>query len=220
MLKADNLKKNYHQASQVVEVLHGVNLAVKKGESVAIVGYSGSGKSTLLSLLCGLDHPSAGDVSIDGVSLAGLDEDGLAKFRGKHVGIVFQKFHLMNHLTAVENVALPLEMASVANAEAKAKDALALVGLSHRLEHFPSQLSGGECQRVAIARAFVTSPGIIFADEPSGNLDDKTGTQVMELLFNLVKHSKTTLVLVTHNHELARKCERVYELKGGSLQVL
>jgi putative ABC transport system ATP-binding protein len=190
---------------------------VRAGESVAIVGVSGSGKSTLLGLLAGLDTPSAGTVRIDGHELSALDEDGRAELRGRMVGFVFQSFQLLPSMTALENVMLPLELGGADDAGAAARGMLGRVGLSDRLHHYPKQLSGGEQQRVAIARAFVTRPKLLFADEPTGNLDAATGAQVIELLFELNRESGATLLLVTHDEALTRRCDRVLRLSSGRL---
>lgn len=218
ILQARELSKTYSQGDTAVPVLRGVDFAVAEGETVAVVGQSGSGKSTLLSLLAGLDRPSGGEIVVGGQALNRLDEAGLAAFRGSNIGIVFQQFHLMSTLTALENVALPLEIAGDPDADAKAAEALRLVGLEHRARHLPHQMSGGECQRVAIARAFVTSPKILLADEPSGNLDTRTGNQVMQLLFDRVKASGMTMVLVTHNEALAAECGRRAILEDGRIR--
>ena len=215
IISLNKISKTYFQGSQRIEVLSQLSLQVESNKSVAILGQSGSGKSTLLTLLAGLDHPDFGEVSIDGQNLAQLSQDELSRFRSKTMGIVFQQYHLMNNLTALENVGIPLERQKVSHYETAAREALKMVGLSHRLAHFPSQLSGGECQRVAIARAIVSEPKIILADEPSGNLDDKTGEEVMSLLFRLCQDRGQTLILVTHNHELAKSCDRTLMLKGG-----
>ena len=215
IISLNKISKTYFQGSQRIEVLSQLSLQVESNKSVAIRGQSGSGKSTLLTLLAGLDHPDFGEVSIDGQNLAQLSQDELSRFRSKTMGIVFQQYHLMNNLTALENVGIPLELQKVSHYETAAREALKMVGLSHRLAHFPSQLSGGECQRVAIARAIVSEPKIILADEPSGNLDDKTGEEVMSLLFRLCQDRGQTLILVTHNHELAKSCDRTLMLKGG-----
>jgi putative ABC transport system ATP-binding protein len=198
-------------------ILEAVELAVAQGESVAIVGASGSGKSTLLGLLAGLDRPTRGTVQLCGVDLASLDEDGLAGLRAERVGFVFQSFQLLPALTALENVMLPLEMAGRPEAEAAAADILERVGLADRAGHYPSQLSGGEQQRVAIARAFATGPEVLFADEPTGNLDRRTGRRVIELLFTLNRERGTTLLLVTHDTDLAELCDRRLELESGRL---
>ena len=178
---------------------------------------SGSGKSTLLSLLAGLDKPEQGEISINQQAIQNMDEGALSKFRGKIMGIVFQHFHLMKHLTAWENVALPLRISASEDVEQRAIQALKMVGLDHRQEHFPYQLSGGEQQRVAIARAFVTKPALILADEPSGNLDQDTGTNVMDMLFDMIKDQEITLILVTHNPALAEQCHRKLSLQSGKL---
>ena len=213
----DKISKTYSQGGKKIEVLHRLILKVKKGETVAILGQSGSGKSTFLSLLAGLDQPDFGSIEIDGTDLTKLKQEDLAHFRSKNLGIVFQQYHLMSNLTALENVALPLELQRQKEAETKARKALEQVGLSHRLSHLPSELSGGECQRVALARAIVTKPSLILADEPSGNLDGNTGKEVMNLLFKLCREHKQTLILVTHNHELAKLCDRCLELRDGRL---
>ncbi len=199
----------------MLTILDDVSFAVGAGETVAVVGASGAGKSTLLALLAGRDEPSAGSVWLEGIELSALDEDGRAEMRARHVGFVFQSFHLVPSLTALENVMLPLELAGRPDARATAQAALGQVGLGPRLGHYPRQLSGGEQQRVAIARAFVTRPSVLFADEPTGNLDAKTGHRVMELLFDLNAANGTTLVLVTHDREIAARCGRVIELDAG-----
>ena len=198
-------------------ILDGVSFTVNAGEAVAIVGASGSGKSTLLSLLAGLDRPSSGEVELAGVKLSGLDEDGRAKLRGERVGFVFQSFQLLPALTAVENAMLPLELRGDRNAEQAARAVLERVGLGERLTHYPRQLSGGEQQRVALARAFVTKPEVLFADEPTGNLDAATGDSVIDLLFEMNAQSGTTLVLVTHDEHLAARCTRTLRLDHGRL---
>ena len=217
MLEAKSLRKEVSSPEGTLTILDDVSLVVRAGESVAVVGASGAGKSTLLALLAGLDEPSAGEVWLDGEELSALDEDGRAAARARHVGFVFQSFHLVPSLTALENVMLPLELAGHADARAAAKEVLAKVGLSGRLGHYPRQLSGGEQQRVAIARAFVTSPTVLFADEPTGNLDTTTGGRIEQLLFDLNAASGTTLVLVTHDRELAARCNRVIEIDAGRL---
>jgi len=199
----------------MLTILDDVSLAVGAGETVAVVGASGAGKSTLLALLAGLDEPTAGSVWLEGTELSALDEDGRAAARARHVGFVFQSFHLVPSLTALENVMLPLELAGRSDARTAAKAALNQVGLGPRLGHYPRQLSGGEQQRVAIARAFVTRPSVLFADEPTGNLDARTGHRVMDLLFDLNAANGTTLVLVTHDREIAARCGRVFELDAG-----
>lgn len=196
-------------------IVNNAHFTVMQGEAVAIVGASGSGKSTLLGLMAGLDIPSEGEVSIAGESLFALDEDGRAKLRGRLVGFVFQSFQLLPSLTALENVMLPLELAGVADAAKRAADILARVGLQARVKHYPKQLSGGEQQRVAIARAFVTEPKLLFADEPTGNLDAKTGRAMIELLFELNRERGTTLILVTHDLGLAARCDRRLSIDAG-----
>ncbi|MFN3919323.1 MAG: ABC transporter ATP-binding protein [Methylohalobius sp.] len=217
MIVAEHLNKSVTTAEGRLDILTDVNLSIQPGEAVAVVGVSGSGKSTLLSLLAGLDLPTSGQVYLDGIALTELDEDGRARLRGEAVGFVFQAFQLLPSLTALENVMLPLELKGVRNAAALAREFLARVGLAHRLHHYPRQLSGGEQQRVALARAFVTCPKILFADEPTGNLDQRTGQHVIELLFELNQAHATTLVLVTHDEALAKRCQRIIELEAGRI---
>lgn len=201
----------------MLEILKGITLEIKSGESVAIVGASGSGKSTLLGLLAGLDEASAGRVIIGDTDLGTLDEDARALFRGKQVGFVFQSFQLLPALTALENVMLPLELQGIGDAREQAEQFLGRVELSERMLHYPKQMSGGEQQRVAIARAFASTPTILFADEPTGNLDTRTGTHIVDLLFELNREQGTTLVLVTHDMALAQRCERRLVLDAGEL---
>jgi len=217
MMKLTNIKKSFGQGSSRVDVLKSIDLEIMEGERVALLGKSGSGKSTLLSLMAGLDNPDEGEIIINEKSIYKLSENELTKLRSTEMGIVFQQFHLVSTLTALENVLLPLQINKTPNAEKIAQNLLEEVGLSHRGDHLPSQLSGGECQRVAIARALSNSPKILFADEPSGNLDEETGEKVMKLLFDMVASTKTTLVLVTHDLELAQKCSRIVHLEHGSL---
>ncbi|MEM1400441.1 MAG: ABC transporter ATP-binding protein [Pseudomonadota bacterium] len=198
-----------------VKVLKGVNLYVEAGEIVSVVGPSGSGKSSMMMIIAGLERPTGGTVKVDGTDLAGLDEDGLALFRRDKVGIVFQNFHLVPTMTALENVATPLEFAGRSDAFERAKEGLTAVGLEHRLDHFPGQLSGGEQQRVALARAFSVDPALILADEPTGNLDGNTGEKVIELLFDIARRRKTSLVLITHDAGLAARCDRTVKLVDG-----
>jgi putative ABC transport system ATP-binding protein len=215
MLETVNLGKTVVSSEGQLQILAGISLNLNHGESLAIVGASGSGKSTLLSLLAGLDTPSTGVVRLNGHTLTAMDEDGRAAMRNQFVGFVFQSFQLLNGLTALENVMLPLELANDAQARHKAQTLLERVGLAHRLTHTPKQLSGGEQQRVALARAFVTQPAILFADEPTGNLDSKTGAHIIDLLFELNHEQKTTLVLVTHDPHLAQRCQRTITLEAG-----
>jgi len=215
VLKAENLTKQVSSPEGPLTIVQDVSLDIGAGESVAIVGASGAGKSTLLALLAGLDLPTAGRVLLAGADLTQLDEDGRARLRAQRVGFVFQSFHLIPALTALENVMLPLELAGRAQARRDALDTLARVGLKERTGHYPRQLSGGEQQRVALARAFVTQPAVLFADEPTGNLDTITGARVGELLFELNANSQTTLVLVTHDRELASRCARTIHMEGG-----
>lgn len=212
------LTLRYGNGTQPIEVLRGVDLDIGAGQSVAITGPSGTGKTSLLLLLAGLERPAAGTVTLEGRRLDTLSRDALADLRRDRVGIVFQSFHLLPSLTALDNVALPLQIAGRRDALALARERLAEVGLAHRLEHHPSQLSGGEQQRVAIARALVHRPRLLLADEPTGNLDDHTGEQVRELLFALHRGSGTTLVLVTHDLAFAARCQRVLQLHEGRLQ--
>ena len=216
---ADRVGKLVNTADGDLAILHDLSFQIKQGESVAIIGASGSGKSTLLSLLAGLDLPSSGQIDLMGQSLNLLDEDGRARLRGQFVGFVFQSFQLLPHLTALENVMLPLEMAGVDHAKARleANQWLEKVGLSLRANHFPKTLSGGEQQRVALARAFINKPAILFADEPTGSLDEASGNRVIELLFELNRENSSTLVLVTHDPALAARCGRQLSLQGGRL---
>ena len=220
ILKVHQACKSFQQGNHKVKVLEHLDLEVINGEKVAILGPSGCGKSTLLSLLAGLDNPDSGTVEIDGTDLAKINEDQLSQTRSEKLGIVFQQYHLMRNLTAVENVGLPLEILETTDFSDRARTALKEVGLDHRATHFPSEMSGGECQRVAIARALVTRPALILADEPSGNLDQKTGDEVMDILFNLCREHTTSLVLVTHNRELADRCDRSLLLNEGTLEDL
>jgi putative ABC transport system ATP-binding protein len=216
---ANQVGKLVTTADGDLSILHDLSFQIKRGESVAIVGTSGSGKSTLLSLLAGLDLPSSGQIDLMGQPLNLLDEDGRARLRGQYVGFVFQSFQLLPHLTALENVMLPLEMANAPQLEARqlALDWLEKVGLSARANHFPKTLSGGEQQRVALARAFINKPAILFADEPTGSLDEASGNRVIELLFELNQQNSSTLVLVTHDPALAARCDRQLSLQGGCL---
>ena len=217
VLESRHVSKEVSSPDGTLTIVDDVSFAVERGQSLAIVGPSGSGKSTLLAILAGLDTPTRGAVFLNGTELTALDEDGRAAARARHVGFVFQAFHLVPSLTALENVMLPLELAGSADAAAAARLALAEVGLAARLGHYPRQLSGGEQQRVALARAFVGRPDVLFADEPTGNLDTATGARVAALLFGLNRASPTTLILVTHERDMARRCDRVLELDAGRL---
>ena len=215
VLEAIGVGKQVSSPEGTLAILSGVSLAITRGETVAVMGASGAGKSTLLALLAGLDEPTTGEIHLAEHPLTRLDEDGRAAVRARHVGLVFQSFHLVPSLTALENVMLPLELAGRSDARAAALEVLGRVGLAARVGHYPRQLSGGEQQRVAIARAFVTRPDVLFADEPTGNLDAATGERIMELLFGLNAATGTTLVLVTHDRELAARCGRVIRLDAG-----
>lgn len=217
LIQTTQLRKDVETSEGILHILQPTSLQIEAGETVAIVGASGSGKSTLLSLLAGLDLASAGDVSIDNVKLGDLDEEQRAKVRADKVGFIFQSFLLIPSLTALENVMLPAELAGNKNAEKQARELLGKVGLGDRLTHYPNQLSGGEQQRVAIARAFVGTPKILFADEPTGNLDAATGHKVEDLLFEMNQESGTTLIVVTHDSELAERCQRVLRMEAGKL---
>lgn len=218
MIKTSQLIKRVSTAESELEILRGIDLEIKRGETAAIVGASGSGKSTLLGLLAGLDVPSSGDITLDGTNIVNLDEDERATLRSEKVGFVFQNFQLLPALTALENVMLPLELAGIDNAREKSEEFLSRVGLAERFHHYPRTLSGGEQQRVAIARAFASQPVILFADEPTGNLDTTTGATVVELLFGLNKEEGTTLVLVTHDNTLADRCQRKFTMTAGHLE--
>ncbi|MCE7914904.1 MAG: ATP-binding cassette domain-containing protein [Nitrosomonas sp. PRO4] len=217
ILRTESLTKQVNTGEAQLTILQDINLQVEAGEAVAIIGASGSGKSTLLGLLAGLDLPTSGKVHLDNIDIFTLDEDNRAALRGKILGFVFQSFQLLPALTALENVMLPLELSAVANAQSVAQKLLDRVGLKKRLHHYPKQLSGGEQQRVAIARAFATDPKLLLADEPTGNLDSATGIQVIELMFELNREHGTTLVLVTHDEALSRRCSRQIRLVDGKL---
>ena len=218
MIKTSQLIKRVSTAESELEILRGIDLEIKRGETAAIVGASGSGKSTLLGLLAGLDAPSSGEITLDGTNIVNLDEDERATLRSEKVGFVFQNFQLLPALTALENVMLPLELAGIDGAREKSEEFLSRVGLAERFHHYPRTLSGGEQQRVAIARAFASQPLILFADEPTGNLDTTTGATVVELLFGLNKEEGTTLVLVTHDNSLADRCQRKFTMTAGHLE--
>jgi putative ABC transport system ATP-binding protein len=217
VLAAQQISKKVISPEGSLTILSDVSFSVDPGESVAVVGPSGAGKSTLLALLAGLDLPTTGHVTLNGVNLGELDEDGRAQVRADNVGFVFQSFHLVPSLNALENVMLPLELAGVKNARDVSRNIIEQVGLADRWSHYPAQLSGGEKQRVAIARAFATEPAVLFADEPTGNLDTRTGSTIMELMFELNRNSSTTLVLVTHDSSLAGRCDRILSLDAGKL---
>jgi putative ABC transport system ATP-binding protein len=217
LIQTTRLEKKVTTQDGILHILQPIDLSIKAGQTVAIVGASGSGKSTLLSLLAGLDLASDGDVSIDNVNLGDLDEEQRAKVRAEKIGFIFQSFLLIPSLTALENVMLPAELAGHKNAEQQARELLTKVGLGERLKHYPNQLSGGEQQRVAIARAFIGTPKILFADEPTGNLDATTGHKVEDLLFEMNQESGTTLVMVTHDAELAKRCQRILKMDAGRL---
>ncbi|RZV34510.1 MAG: ATP-binding cassette domain-containing protein [Chromatiales bacterium] len=217
VLEAHQLSKEVSSPEGALTILKQVSFTIAAGETVAVVGPSGAGKSTLLALLAGLDLPTRGHVNLNGANLSDLDEDGRALVRAESVGFVFQSFHLVPSLNALENVMLPLELAGHDDARRAAREIIDKVGLADRWSHYPAQLSGGEKQRVAIARAFATEPAVLFADEPTGNLDSRTGENIMELMFELNRNSSTTLVLVTHDNGLAARCERVLALDAGGL---
>lgn len=217
VLRTSNLGKQVSSPEGPLTILDDISLEIRAGEAVALVGPSGAGKTTLLALLAGLDNPSSGKTWLCGEDLTAMDEDGRARLRGQRVGFVFQSFHLVPSLTALENVMLPVELTGDRRAEQRARVALESVGLGARTGHYPKQLSGGEKQRVAIARAFITEPEVLFADEPTGNLDTASGERVADLLFEMNRNAKTTLVLVTHERTLASRCDRILELEAGRL---
>ena len=217
VLAARNVSKQVSSPEGGLTILSNVSFTIGKGDSVAVVGASGAGKSTLLALLAGLDLPTEGEIWLNGANLTNLDEDGRAAVRAASVGFVFQSFHLVPSLNALENVMLPLELAGKDSPRQKAMEILQQVGLAERWSHYPAQLSGGEKQRVAIARAFATEPAVLFADEPTGNLDSRTGEHVIDLMFELNRDSSTTLILVTHDKSLAARCDRIIGLDGGLL---
>lgn len=218
VLAAKNISKQVSSPEGKLTILEGVSFDIVAGQSVAIVGPSGAGKSTLLALMAGLDLPTGGQIELKGTALDSLDEDGRALLRASNVGFVFQSFHLVPSLNALENVMLPLELAGISGARARGKEILEKVGLGNRWSHYPAQLSGGEKQRVAIARAYATEPAVLFADEPTGNLDARTGERIINLLFELNRNSSTTLVLVTHDEALASRCDRIISLDAGHLE--
>lgn len=217
VLAALGISREVSSPEGPLTILSDVSFSIQSGESVAVVGPSGAGKSTLLALLAGLDLPTSGHVELNGHNLGKLDEDGRARVRAESVGFVFQSFHLVPSLNALENIMLPLELAGAGDPRAASLAIIEQVGLSERFKHYPAQLSGGEKQRVAIARAFALEPAVLFADEPTGNLDSRTGSNIMKLMFELNQESSTTLVLVTHDLSLAERCDRVLTLEGGRL---
>jgi putative ABC transport system ATP-binding protein len=217
MIRLAGIELKLPSAAGEVNILRGLDLEVARGETVGIIGPSGSGKSTMMMIMAGLERPTAGRVEVAGSDLGALDEDGLARFRRAHIGIVFQAFHLIQTMTALENVAVPLEFAGREDALARAGAALAAVGLDHRLAHYPGQLSGGEQQRVALARAFAVEPLLLLADEPTGNLDGETGRQVIDLIFDLAGRRGTTLMLITHDPAIAERCRRLVRLLDGRI---
>ena len=217
-VELENVHLSLGRGAARVHILKGISLKIGRGETAALTGPSGSGKSTLLMVMAGLERPDAGSVKVDGTGLGRLGEDALARFRGARIGIVFQSFHLIPTMTALENVAIPLELAGAAEAFARASAELAAVGLDHRLGHYPAQLSGGEQQRVALARALAPHPSILVADEPTGNLDEATGAGIIDLMFALKRDRGATLILVTHDRALASKCERRICLHSGRIE--
>jgi putative ABC transport system ATP-binding protein len=219
VLKAENLTKVYRSADKALTVLDAVSFSVNQGDSIAIIGPSGSGKTTLLGLCAGLDTPSSGTIELMGSTLNTMSEDERAYTRNQFVGFVFQNFQLLSTLTALENVMVPLELRGERNISARAKELLGRVGLGDRIHHYPSQLSGGEQQRVAMARAFITNPKILFADEPTGNLDEENAQHITDLLFKMNQEQHTALILVTHNLELAQRTNRILKMKNGKIQI-
>lgn len=217
MLQLKSLKKSYNQGSQNIDIFENLNFRIEEGQRIAIMGKSGSGKSTLLSLISGIIKPDNGDILLSSISYKDLEESELNDFRATNIGFIFQNFHLVSYLNALENVMLPAKVCNISKPKEKSIKLLQSVGLGHRLEHLPSELSGGEKQRVAIARALIHNPKIILADEPSGNLDDETGNAVMDILFELIKKNNTTLILVTHSKDVASRCEKTYKLVLGNL---
>jgi len=217
-VELDNVHLSLGRGAACVHILKGISLAIARGETAGLIGPSGSGKSTLLMVIAGLEQPDSGTVIVDGINLGKLDEDALARFRGARIGIVFQSFHLIQTMTALENVAIPLELAGAAAPFERARAELAAVGLKDRLSHYPAQLSGGEQQRVAIARALAPCPAILIADEPTGNLDEATGASIIDLIFALKRDRGTTLIVVTHDRAIASKCDRSIWLHSGRIE--
>ncbi len=217
MIEVKNVKKSFHTREGRLEILKGLSFDIKKGEIVAFTGHSGSGKSTLLSLLAGLDRPDEGEIRYENQSIGALSPEALQKFRAKNISLIFQNYYLVPHLTALENVQLPLQILGLDSLLPEAKKLLAEVGLASRFHHFPGEMSGGECQRVAIARGLAVRPMVLLADEPTGSLDSETGEKVMKLYFDLVRSHQLTSIIVTHNQELARMCDRQFKLSQGHL---
>jgi putative ABC transport system ATP-binding protein len=215
ILRLEAVKLTLMSLAGPVNILNGIELVIRQGEAVGLVGPSGSGKSTMLMVMTGLERPTSGKVTVKSQVLSNFSEDEAARFRRGNVGIVFQSFHLIPTMTALENVAVPLELALIPNAFEKAKEELIAVGLGHRIDHYPSQLSGGEQQRVALARAIAPRPSLLFADEPTGNLDGRTGAEIIEMMFKLQRERGSTLILVTHDEALARRCDRIVKLRDG-----
>ena len=213
-----DVRKGFHQGDAEIQVLKGLNVTIEPGQIVSVIGQSGSGKSTLLSILAGLERADRGEILVDNINLTPMSEQQMTLFRAQNIAVVFQQYHLIAHLTALENVMLALEILKMENPLERAEEALRELGLGHRLTHFPSQLSGGECQRVAIARALVVKPKILLADEPSGNLDTHTGDKVMDVFFDIVRKHKITTLLVTHSEGLAKRCQRTLRLEDGQLR--
>ena len=217
IVELNDVHLSIQNSSFKTDILNGINISISKGEAVCLIGPSGSGKSSLISIMGGLEKPTQGSIVVNNENITNYDETLLAKFRKENIGIVFQSFHLLPNLTALENVALPLQLLKIANFENLSLDALDKVGLSSRINHIPTQLSGGEQQRVALARAFISKPKIILADEPTGNLDSSSSSVVMELLFSLKDEYDTTLIFATHDEKLARKCDRIIQIKDGKI---
>jgi putative ABC transport system ATP-binding protein len=220
ILRLEAVKLTLMSQAGPVNILNGIELVIREGEAIGLVGPSGSGKSTMLMVMTGLERPTSGKVTVKSKELSAMSEDDAARFRRGNVGIVFQSFHLIPTMTALENVAVPLEIALVPNAFERAREELTAVGLEHRLDHYPSQLSGGEQQRVALARALAPRPSLLFADEPTGNLDGRTGAEIIEIMFKLQRERGSTLILVTHDEALAKRCDRIVRLRDGHIEAI